>query len=186
MNILIRTLRDCDIHTYRMCYSNAEFKHFIYGDKPIDIEESFSKLVRKRGDDLEAYMVLYKEHKNDEAYRVVGFCNFLKHPEYPFEVRKETYTFNGGILPILFNTGMGIFACVALLKLFTIKHPYSDLYASTFHDNTRSAKMLMALGFERLQQCWYGKNHFILDAKLYMENDFVKRLISRIQLDFDV
>lgn len=186
MNILIRALRDCDIQTYRMCYSDAEFKHFIYGDKPIDIEESFCKLFKKKDDELEAYLVLYKDDKCDEAYKVVGFCIFLKHPEYPFEVRKETYAFNGGILPVYFNTGMGIFACASLLRLFFLRHPDSDLYASTFNDNVRSARMLMALGFERLQQCWYGKNHFIIDVKHFSGNDFVKRLMSRIALDLDI
>ena len=186
MNILIRALCDCDFQTYRTCYSNAEFKHFIYGDKPIDIEESFRNIVDKKNGELEAYLVLYKDSESNETYNVVGFCNFLKHPEYPFRIRKETYAFNGGILPIFFNTGMGIFACASLLKLFFLKHPDADLYASTFHYNSRSTKMLKALGFEQLQQCWYGKNHFLLDEYHFLDNDLAVRLLSRVQLEFDV
>ncbi len=184
MNIRIRPLTDCDIQTYRMCYRNAEFKHFIYGDKPVDIDESFFKLVGKKGNGMEAYLVLSKESNSDSAYSVVGFCSFMIRPKYPIKVRNNTYTFNGGILPLLFNTGMGIFACASLLRLFFTKHPDSDLYASTFSDNVRSSKMLMALGFEHSEQRLYGKNHFLLDAKHFFENDFVIRLMSHIQLDF--
>lgn len=184
MNIKIRPLTDSDIQTYRICYGNAEFKHFIYGDKSINIDDSFSKLIGEKNNRTEAYLVLSKDGNSDSEYGVVGFCSFTMRQEYPIKISKETYTFNGGILPTLFNTGMGIFACASLLKLFFFKHLDSDLYASTFGDNIRSSRMLIALGFKQLGLHMYDKNHFLLDAKHFKENDFVIRLMSRMQLDF--
>lgn len=185
MKILIRKLGTNDMNMYRLCYENTEFKHFIYGDKPIDIDATFNKLLNETNGELESFVVLYNEGKED-TYQYVGFCNFLKHPEYPFQISRETFAFNGGILPELFNSGFGIYACVSLLKLFFVRHPQSDLYASTFIDNRRSAKMLSSMGFEQMNENWFCKNHFLLSSDNFYSSSFVNRLLSRIALSFEL
>lgn len=185
MNILIRRMDANDINMYRLCYGDTEFKHFIYGDKPIDIDATFNKLLNEPNGNLESFVVLYKE-VNEDAYKYIGFCNFLKHPEYPFPINKETFAFNGGILPDFFNSGFGIYACVSLLKLYFVRHPKSDLYASTFQDNRRSAKMLTSMGFEQMSENWFCKNHFLLTSDNFYRSSFVNRLLSRITLYFEV
>ena len=171
---------------YRLCYKNAEFKHFIYGDKSIDIDASFSKLLADSIQSIESYVVLYKAKNEDSVYTYVGFCNFLKHQKYPFETVVDTFAFNGGILPSLFNSGLGIYACVSLLKLFFERHPLSNLYASTFKYNFRSARMLSALGFNQMKEDWYVKNHFILTKENFNHSILSCHLLPRLNLVFEV
>lgn len=182
MKIGIRKLEEDDINIYQLCYKNDEFKRCIFGDKNIDVRCSFGKLLEDTKNGGENYIVLYNTSDIRPSFKVIGFCNFLKYDRYPFECPKETYAFNGGILPQFFNSGYGIYACVSMMTLFFYNHPDSLLYASTFHYNKRSTKMLLALGFERFPLMWYGKNHFVLDKICFSKNDFVSKILSRIEI----
>lgn len=182
MNILIRSLQKEDLNIYKTCYSNSEFKHFIYGDKNIEIEDLFIRLLENANSHQESYVVFYNNDGLITTYNPVGFCNFLKYDYYPFEISKETFAINGGLQPILFNSGLGIFSCASLLHFFFLNHPNSDLYASAFEDNLRSAKMLCAFGFKQMEQTWYNKKHFILNHERFSNCKFSSNILSRITL----
>jgi len=185
MNILIRNLQQGDFDIYKKCYSNTEFKKFMYGNKKIDIDDCFLKMLENARDNRESYVVFYSTDEQTTKYNIVGFCNFLKYDKYPFEVSRETFAINGGLLPSLFNKGIGIYSCVSILSLFFHKHPDSDLYASTFEDNIRSSKMLTAVGFEQLNQTWFQKNHFILDKRRFSCCNFSTHLLSRVNITLE-
>ena len=183
MRIRIRKLEEKDISIYQMCYANQEFKYCIFGHKDMDINNTFGKLIESTRNNGENYIILYSTSGNKCSFDVMGFCNFLKSDHYPFECSDEIYAFNGGILPLLFNTGYGLYACASMMYLFFQRHPDSLLYASTFNHNNRSTRMLMSLGFNRFPQMWYEKNHFILDNNCFKENDFVQKILSRIDIE---
>lgn len=182
MIIIIRALEKRDYYIYKSCYENHEFKHCIFGDKDIDVRNTFDALVDESNNNNEHYIVLYKTSETESSNNVIGFCNFLMYDRYPFEITQETYAFHGGILPALFNKGYGIYACASMIQLFFKKHPNSILYASTFNFNVRSVRMLTSLGFKLLPQKWYGKNHLTLEHIQFTQNPFALRVLSRINI----
>lgn len=185
MVIQIRRLQKYDIDFYRQCYSNSEFKRYIYGHKEIDVNDLFKKLLEGTSECCESYIVLLlnKHDMSTSPYSAIGFCNFQKREIYPFQIIKETFAISGGLTPSLINRGYGIYACASMIKLFFNTHQESLLYASTFDYNVRSAKMLTALGFRQLDQNWYGKKHFLLDRASFYYNSFVKKILSHIVVE---
>lgn len=183
MKIRIRKLDEEDVNIYQMYYANEEFKHCMFGPKDLDVNHVFDKLIESSRNDGENYIILYCTSDIEPSFDVIGFCNFLKYDYYPFECTDEVYGFNGGISPLLFNKGYGIYACASMVYLFFQKHPNTILYASTFNHNIRSTKMLVSLGFNRFSQMWYEKNHFVLDKNCFEKNKFVQKLLSRIDID---
>lgn len=183
MYIKVKRLDKHDFHIYQNCYQNAEFKYYIYGKKDIDIKKTFEILLSISNNCGEYYAVSYKLNNDDSVYKDMGFCNFRQYEKYPFKTDQETYAINGGVLPELFNKGYGIYGCVSLVYLFFINHPLSLLYASTFSYNNRSSKMLSALGFKRLKESIYDKNHFIINKDDFMNNGFVTQILNNLILD---
>lgn len=143
MHLYIREQNTSDISLFNECLSNQEFLSYIYGHKTITTKEFL-----ERNSSYDSYVIGKYERINSP----LGFCIFKQGvKDY---VRRKDYFISGGIHPSLFNTGIGIHLCVAMILFFFSIHADSYLYAEVFTKNKRSLKMLQAVGFSMIQTNW--------------------------------
>lgn len=143
MNYFIRHPNSIDKEIFECCLNNTEFKTNIWGHKSITVDEFLQNYS------CDNYVI--GKLSNTEV--TLGF--FIIKPYNKDTARFNTdsnYFFYGGIRPILFNRGMGMYLCSAMLCFFFDMHPISNLYANVFITNSRSQRMLRAFGFKPIRK----------------------------------
>jgi len=164
MKIQIRNTSTSDIILYRQCVENEEFKYNLFGNNL----------------NLDAYTSIKEPHKKFVVSKIDNmkiedfcFCHF-------FYQEQEEYFISGGILPIFFNSGIGLYACVAVLShMFTINHEIK-INTTVYKYNQRSLRMLHAIGFQLFRE---EENLNVLKLTNYQfDNQFVNKIRKRIEL----
>lgn len=136
MHIFIRKQDKNDILFYETCLCNTEFLLNFWGHKRISVKEFLNSYS------YENYMI----GLSDKYPNPSGFCIFRNYLD------TSSYFFYGGIDPSLFNSGVGVYLCVAMLEHFFKKHNNARIFGNVFNSNSRSMKMLKALGFSEYEK----------------------------------
>ena len=90
------------------------------------------------------------------------------------------YWFSGAIVERYYNSGIGVYACIAMLDNFFRSHPDCVIRSGVFTENTRSLKMLLKVGFEQVEKSDDGfRLRLTGDA---FRNDFVEHLKHRYDI----
>ncbi|MCM1502751.1 MAG: hypothetical protein NC115_08830 [Bacteroidales bacterium] len=175
-----KSIGDNYIDTYQNFFDNKEFRYLFWGHKPINISE----WLESNKDVYERYYVyvVKKSHLEQESY--VGFFHIRPIPEnVKLMVAPDAHvSISGGLNPQLFNIGIGIYSCVAMIDYYFKKNPDKIIYASTFSYNMRSLKMLMGIGFIKLDCTLYDKNHVILTKTDFYNSSITKYTINRVNV----
>lgn len=160
MNIIIRQPNDNDVELYKHCFSNQEFHHNIYNDEPLDIEHYGNNNKRDLKFVLETIV--------DNVYRPTGFANFY------YDSDNNIPTFVGGIIPEKINSGLGVYLNIAIFDYLFSNNIVSTIYSGVYKFNTRSYKMLLALGFKLIDNS--QESYELQISKKDFDNGFVNHL----------
>lgn len=139
MDFFIRHQELSDLELLENCLNDTEFITNIWGHRKISSDDFLCKYS------FDNYVI----GKQSNIDLPLGFFIIKPHNIDSEELdRSSDYFFYGGIRPVLFNSGLGIFLCATALLFFFKMYPISNLYANVFMTNCRSKKMLLALGFK--------------------------------------
>jgi RimJ/RimL family protein N-acetyltransferase len=165
MQLIIRPTTSKDIDFYKSCFDNSEFYRNVFGTHCLNI----NKFVSEEQEHLK-YLISVEKNQDIKNFAFAHFYynSILNH-----------YDLVGGINPKYFNSGMGVYACIVALSQFFVLYPLATVETQTYKYNTRSYKMLVAIGFSKRKET-QEKNILELNSELY-ENDFVKRILMRIE-----
>ncbi len=158
--LIFRTPKDLDLPDYKACLENSEFKWMLYGRQRFDI-----KRFLKKEDNSQKYSVF----SSDGFF--IGFVQF-------FYKGTNQVSFLGGIAPWLFNSGIGLKACVCILESL-FKKEKMDVITGVYLYNLRSLKMLKAIGFVETS-CGHEKVILKLEWSKFNNNTFNRRILDKI------
>ncbi|MDR1984893.1 MAG: hypothetical protein LBQ28_08725 [Prevotellaceae bacterium] len=162
----IRNTTPNDIGFYQYCFENSEFHWNLFGYNYRDIKKSVSYEKRYL-----KYIISILGNKQQKDIAFTHFC---------YEDISQEYWFSGGISPQFFNSGMGIYVGVIVLKYFFKLFSSAIVKAGTYKHNKRSTKMLLALGFQIIE---IRDNEIIMQITLQLfNNEFVNRVLKRIEI----
>lgn len=161
MNLQIRYTISSDINLYERCVENTEFKLNLFGDN-FDIDEYTSlKEPHKK------FIVSKLEGQSAED---IGFCHF-------FYQGQDQYFISGGVLPKYFNSGIGLYACIAVISCMIANNPGIIVNTTVYKYNIRSMKMLFAIGFQLYNEM---EEYNILKLKIsQFDNKFVNQIFEK-------
>ena len=137
MRFVFRKTSFEDIVLYRKCFIDEEFRYMLYCRNAIN-PDCLERYVAENGTDLKFVGAL---EMADGALCDIGFAHF-------YHKDNGAYTYVGGVLPAYFNSGIGVYASVAMISLlYEIKA--TDLVVTTgvYKYNMRSVRLLKAIGF---------------------------------------
>ncbi|MDR2385457.1 MAG: hypothetical protein LBD80_07360 [Tannerella sp.] len=167
MKFSIRNTLDKDISLYQICFDDTEFHYFLFGDNNKDIHKFVSI-----DDNYLKYIISRENNHRQEDIAFVHFC---------YNPASQEYWFSGGIIPHLFNSGLGIYVAVAIISYFFKYNQNATVKAGTYKYNQRSLRMLQSLGFKILE---YKNKEIILKLTFsYFNNEFVNKILKRIEIN---
>ncbi|MDR0754329.1 MAG: GNAT family N-acetyltransferase [Prevotellaceae bacterium] len=167
MKFQIRNTLANDIAIYKKCIESNEFRWNLYGNNIVKTEEC----------------ILYKEeqHKkfivskiNTDTIEDIGFCDFY------FNREIKEYIYSGGILAKFFNSGIGLYANIAVLSYMFTVDTNTVIKVYIYKYNQRSLKMAIAIGFQ-----FYGETEDENILKLTVSkfnNQFVNKILKRLEI----
>jgi len=166
MKFAIRNTSIEDIAFYRHCFDNAEFKYYLYGNDNVNLDKY---LLAE-----EPHLKFVISKVNFEASEHIGFCHFYYHKAL------NEYCVLGGISPELFNSGVGLYASVAILSYLFRLYPKIVIHSGVFKYNQRNIKMLSAIGFQISEE---RADKLILKVtQQQFKTEFVKKVLKRIEI----
>ncbi|MDR1551853.1 MAG: hypothetical protein LBS69_00090 [Prevotellaceae bacterium] len=166
MKFQIRNTVANDIAVYKKCIENNEFRWNLYGNNVVKIEEC----------------ILYKgTHKkfivsktDNDTIEDVGFCDFY------FNKEIEEYIYSGGVLAKFFNSGIGVYANIAVLSYMFTVDSNIVIKVYIYKYNQRSLKMALAIGFQFHSET-DDENILKLSVNQF-DNQFVNKILKRIEI----
>jgi RimJ/RimL family protein N-acetyltransferase len=168
MKFHIRNTSVKDIEFYRHCFDNVEFLWNLYGNDNVNLDKYVS--------DEEKHIKYIVSKVNCDKIEDVGFCHFY------YDAALNEYDFVGGIVPKIFNSGIGLFASVAILSYLFSTNSNIILKSGVFKYNKRSIKMQSKLGFVLIEVT----NEKIIFRNTFSQfhNDFVEWILKRIEISY--
>ncbi|MDR2652511.1 MAG: hypothetical protein LBC68_09410 [Prevotellaceae bacterium] len=134
MKFQIRNTSANDINLYKQCIEDNEFRWNLYGNNVVKIEEcTLYKGQHKK-------FIVSK--KGNGIIEDIGFCDFYCNEEI------EEYIYSGGVLAKFFNSGIGLYANVAVLSYMFTVDSNIVIKVYIYKYNQRSLKMAFAIGFQ--------------------------------------
>ncbi len=170
-HFFFRQTHTLDIGFYAECFQSREFQNMLYGDEQISLN-FLKKYIQYNADDLKFICAL--QTKEGESVNV-GFAHF-------YHKEQNIYTYVGGIHPKYFNTGIGVYASVAVLDLLYDLKNDSIIKTGVYKYNTRSFKMLQAIGF--VVSCDTNDKTMMELSPDSFNNKFVEILKSKISYTY--
>jgi RimJ/RimL family protein N-acetyltransferase len=166
MKFQIRNTLASDITFYEKCIENSEFRWNLYGDNIVKIEEC----ILYRGQHKKFIVSKINENQIED----VGFCDFY------FNQEIEEYIYSGGCLSKFFNSGIGLYANVAVISYMFAVNSNIVIKVYIYKYNQRSMRMALALGFQ-----FYGETEDENVLKLTVNqfnNQFVNKILNRLKI----
>lgn len=165
MNFVFRPSTIDDYQLYESCLDNREFLFMLYNGEHIDINQ----YIRKETNVIKLISLL----DTSQGLVKIGFCHFYH------KIGTNQYTFVGGIKPLLFNKGLGLYSSVAILNcLFQSSLQKLEIKSGVYKHNPRSSRMLKSIGF-KLSASGHDKYVLTLNSADFY-NDFVQKILSKV------
>lgn len=155
-----------DIHLYEQCLNSHEFTYMLYHGEQVNV----SKYIADNKQDRK-FIVSIKSTLN----RDIGFAHF-------YRIKDNTYSYVGGLLPSLFNSGLGLYASIAILSYMFEENSNYIFTTGVYNDNIRSLKMVRALGFSE-KACLEDKTILCLDYRAF-NNELTTLIKHRISYEY--
>ncbi len=130
MKLFFRIVSADDKNMYQDCFRNSEFYTMLFGQTRLNIDKMLS--VEKGA---------YKFSLFSEDGDFLGFSQF-------FHKDGDIFSFIGGISPIYFNSGLGVYGSVCIIDFLFNSIGAKGIITGVFKYNTRSLRMLNAIGFK--------------------------------------
>jgi len=167
MILQIRKTSKEDINFYKLCLENDEFRWNLYGN---DNVVNWDKFLSE--EDKHLKFVISKVE--NEITEDVAFAHFY--------YNQETYDYEsiGGIKPQYFNTGMGLYASIALSSYLFNENPNMIINTAVFKYNQRALKVWKAIGFIVIDE---NEQKILLRNNLsQFNNKYVELMLKRIKV----
>ncbi len=162
-NLIFCNPKDSDFPNYKACLENDEFKRMLYGGQRFDINRFLKK---------EKNILKYSVFSSNGIF--IGFVQL-------FYKQNNQASFLGGVLPIFFNSGLGLKACVCILD-YIFRKGIMEVITGVYFYNLRSLKMLKAIGFTETSLI-QDKVILTLEKTRFNDNDFNKNILDRIRYE---
>ncbi len=122
-----------------------------------------------------------KKEENCLKYSVFSSVgNFIGFVQF-FYKRKNQVSFLGGVTPNLFNSGIGVKACVCILD-YLFQKDIMEVITGVYLYNLRSLKMLEAIGFVETSLV-HEKVILKLERLKFNDNDFNRNILGKISYE---
>lgn len=167
MRFSIRRASIKDIDFYTECFRNQEFQYMLYHNAPLNINR-LEHYITNNGKDLK---FIGSINDGNGFLKDVGFAHF-----YYKEI--NAYTYVGGVLPMYFNHGYGVYASIAMLSLIYELIPNIKITTGIYKHNPRSLKVDLAKGFTITSET--DEKWFLKLTKDGFNNDFVRRIKDKL------
>lgn len=163
MHFSFRRTSAKDIDFYIECFRNEEFQFMLYHNDPLNVN-SLERYIADNGKDIKFIGSIMDEEGN---LKDVGFAHF-------YHKEENAYTYVGGVHPIYFNHGYGVYASIAMLSLIYDLYPKVKITTGIYKHNQRSLKADLAIGFTIT--CETDEKWLLELTKEGFNNDFVRRV----------
>lgn len=165
MKFQIRKTSENDIAFYRLCFGNTEFHWNLYGDENMNLKRFVSN--------EEKHLKFIISKITDDKVEDIAFSHFY------YDSKSKDYISLGGVAPKFFNSGMGLYASVAILRYMFKNNLQHTFRTGVFKYNKRALKVWEAIGFRKIKE---NDDKFILKLTLgQFENDLVHRILDKIE-----
>lgn len=165
----LRAATPADVDVYLECFQSEEYCKYLEDSVP-GAQRGVS-VFSNTSERLNKYIVYWHNGPRPEK---VGYIHISLSPQRTF------CEIGGGLRPRYLNTGMGIYTCFYCISFIFRHFPGVIIKASTFSDNSRSLRMLQALGFEH--HPWKERRFRHQLAALDLNNPFVKAIGRRVKV----